>query len=87
MSAAETILKEVMLKLKQGPNGMAFETAPTFLERRVESLPTVDEQRAAVASLASLGFVLKTQQDSPDASRVLMAVVDRIAKRLGEANP
>jgi hypothetical protein len=82
MNSAEAILRDVLVELRQGPNGLYFVSPPNFVEQRIESLETVAEQRAAVASLSSLGFTLAREQQSPLASKELMTCVDRVTKKL-----
>lgn len=82
MSEADQILQDVLIRLRQGPNGYFFARPPTFLEQRIEDMESRDQQRAAVASLSSLGFTLAKKQGSPDASRDLMVCVDRVVRKL-----
>lgn len=79
---SEAIVKEVMLGLRSGKDGLNFASPPSFLEARIAALGSLDEKRAAVAALASLGYVLAEQQKAPAASRTLMTVVDRISQRI-----
>ncbi len=79
---SQAIVKEVMLGLRSGEEGLSFATPPNFLEPRIAALGSLDEKHAAIAALASLGYVLAEQQKSPAASRTLMAVVDKISQRI-----
>ncbi len=78
--AHQAILEEVMRALAPDPNGaLRFEQAPEFVAERVLALPP-SAQRGAVRELAAFGHFLATKKQSPDASRALMSVLERIAK-------